>query len=254
MSSKHVSEHDLSRARSKEPTPFFTRPGDAVVRPLFDLDAPGRTSARPGGTSPARTGLLPKRDPPLTADEERSAYESLIDEAREAGFLEGLAVGREEGQLSGLIAGREEGADAKLAELELELAAHQALVDGLRVARDECVRAARNRAIDLGFALAERLVGRQLDDAEVLRARLEEALGAVEDGLGAPIILKTAPSQAAVFAAIIKRTGTNQLAIEIEPDASIQPGDLAIECGGRRVASVMEEQLQRLREAVDAHG
>jgi flagellar assembly protein FliH len=178
------------------------------------------------------------------------SLETVTLTARGEGHEEGRKEGFEQGHIQGATQGRCEGEAQTLEELNTQLLAHTDLVKALQRERDDILGSARTDAIELAMRLTERLVGSRLLKEDYLRSRLEQALEAVSDGVGDPIYVKVAPSQVEVFKSITKRSALHESDIYIEPDDSIEIGDIVVEACGRRVSSVLKEQLERLEEVL----
>ena len=170
--------------------------------------------------------------------------------ARADGEEAGRQEGHEQGLLEGIAKGRAEGESETAEALNEQLKAHTELVAALQKERDEILSSARTDAVELAMRLTERLVGARLQKEDFLRSRLEQALEAVSDGVGDPIYVKVAPSQVEVFKAITSRSSMHETDIYIEPDEDVAVGDVIVESCGRRVSSVLKEQLERLEEVL----
>lgn len=190
--------------------------------------------------------IIPSRPAPELIAE----LEAQIEAAATQGYTRGRKEGYVDGLADGRAAGNEDGAASVRTELELAMTAHRGLVESLQRAKDEAIESIRADAIELAFRIAERLLGRGLDDPDVLAARLHQALEAVTDGYGEPITVRTCPAQLEVFRAISHFDGNRDLDLAFEPDTELALGDLVIECRGRTVRSILSEQITRLEEAI----
>jgi|GEM_PF-6788962 len=170
--------------------------------------------------------------------------------AQEIGVGLGIEKGFQDGYAKGLSQGREEGATETSTQFNEQLMAHAELVKALQTERDDILSSARGDAIELAIRLTERLVGARLNREDVLRSRLEQALDAVSDGVGDPIYVKVAPSQVDIFKKIAQRTALHESDLYIEPDEGLAVGDIIVESCGRRVSSILKEQLERLEEVL----
>ncbi|MEE2904102.1 MAG: FliH/SctL family protein [Myxococcota bacterium] len=180
----------------------------------------------------------------------QQAIETERQTAQEIGIGLGIEKGFQDGYAKGLSQGREEGATETSTKFNEQLTAHAELVKALQTERDDILSSARGDAIELAIRLTERLVGARLKREDVLRSRLEQALDAVSDGVGDPIYVKVAPSQVDVFKKIAQRTALHESDLYIEPDEGLAVGDLIVESCGRRVSSILKEQLERLEEVL----
>lgn len=180
--------------------------------------------------------------------------ETEIETARSTAHADGHLAGHQEGYETGLAEGEDLGLKKGKADTERNLKEQidlfSELAKDLRAERDNILTSAKSDAIELAMRLTERLVGARLQKADHLRSRLEQALEAVSDGIGDPIYVKVAPSQVEIFKTITQRGLSQDNDLYIEPDESIEPGDLIVESCGRRVSSILKEQLERLEELI----
>lgn len=266
----------LQATEDSNVTPLFGNT-DTVTGPLFGGDA--KTSSNQNASqkpiNPALLGGEEKEDEERKLSQEeremeirsevetqlKMEYQGQIEQLQQAIELErqtaqeigvgiGIEQGFQNGYAKGLSQGREDGSQETSSQYNEQLAAHGELVKALQKERDEILSSARSDAIELAIRLTERLVGARLHREDVLRTRLEQALDAVSDGVGDPIYVKVSPSQVDVFKKIAQRTALHESDLYIEPDEGLAVGDLIVESCGRRVSSILKEQLERLEEVL----
>lgn len=257
--------------------PLFSG-GEVVTNSMFSSQNP-EDQAQPGQKSQISPALLGESDQDALSNEQASSEErelalrdkitqeletefrgrieeleteatSIAITARSEGEEQGRQEGYEQGLLEGTSKGRAEGEAATAEELNEQLLAHTELVKALQSERDEILGSAKTDAIELAMRLTERLVGSRLQKEDFLRSRLEQALEAVSDGVGDPIYVKVSPSQVEVFKEITSRSSLHETDIYVEPDEEVAVGDVIVESCGRRVSSVLKEQLERLEEVL----
>ena len=237
---KDRSKAYLPKVDHDQVRPFFAAMPDGEVQVCAFAKAPEGTI-----TSAQLNGRLEVKE------EDTSASAEQLAEAETARYTRGKAEGLAEGKGQGRERGRAEGAAEKAAELEPQLAGLGALAEAFEAGRAQVIADARASAIQLAFQLAERIVAKQLDDADVLGARLRATLDGVSDVTGERLRVRTAATQLQLFRAIAANDGGLEGEITFEADPALEPGDLIVDVGGRQVASVIKDQLARLQEVLD---
>jgi flagellar assembly protein FliH len=192
----------------------------------------------------------PALERPRTHKQLIQAMDERVADAERAGYARGKAEGLAAGREEGLRAGREEGAARVRGEVSVALETYAAVARSLEESRQELIETARRSAIELAFRVAEKVIARHLDETETMAARLDQALGAIGEAHGEPIVVRVASVQLAEITALGRQSPDLQADLRIVSDPSLEPGDLVVESAGRRIESIVREQLALLEEAL----
>ena len=185
----------------------------------------------------------------LIAEAERRAN-AMIEAAASKGHDEGFAAGVEDGRTAGTQAGREE----VVAQFQPQLnAITKAWSDQLELweqARTDLLAEAGTDVLRFAFALAERIVRRQVEfDPAVIEAQLAEALTLVTDPTS--LVIAINPADRAIVEQVLPQllSKINESAhATLRDDDAIERGGCRIITAGGSVDATIERQLDRLAE------
>lgn len=181
----------------------------------------------------------------------------LIESAAETGHKRGYDAGFEEGRAAGHAQGREAGLAAVRKSSEPLAAAWQAALDEFSAQRAALLEAARDDAVRLAIAIADRVVKRSVSvDIEMAARQAAAALALLSRATRLRVLVH--PNDVEATRAALPRLSRMFASSEdaaVEADASVSPGSCVVRTpGGGEISADVAAQLDALVAAVRPGG
>jgi flagellar biosynthesis/type III secretory pathway protein FliH len=188
------------------------------------------------------------------AEQEADRIRNDAEEAAKRDSVELVEAMKTQGYLDGLEQGANEARQQVRDENKAGVEAVAALTEKLSSAKDELVAENEDDIVDLILAVAEKVIGKQLEDdpksvAEMLRSIMEE--NRREEYIKVTLSKDLIPIQAKASEQIKKLIESlgHQVDVTVDPDA--KPGSLLVETSGGFTDLSVDTQLANIREPME---